>query len=55
MESFTRAVEIVLKDGWLRDAPHYRLDAAVWKVAAQACGYVQSRRAISHELLAAAA
>jgi len=55
MESFARAVEIVLKDGWLRDAPHYRPNAAVWSVATQACGYIQSRRAISQELLAAAA
>ena len=53
MESFVRAVEIVLKDGMLRDAAGYRPDAATWKAAVQACGYIQSRRAISHEVLAA--
>ena len=55
MESFVRAVEIVLKDGWLRDATGYRPDTATWNAAAQACGYIQARRAISQELLADAA
>ena len=55
MESFVRAVEIVLKDSMLRDATGHRPDAATWNAAAQACGYIQARRAISHELLADAA
>lgn len=55
MESFTRAVEIVLKDSELRDAPGYRPDAALWQVAVRSCGYIQSRQAVSQELMAAAA
>ncbi|MBW8831468.1 MAG: hypothetical protein JF606_19030 [Burkholderiales bacterium] len=55
MESFARAVEIVLKDGTTRDAAGYRPDAATWYAAAQASGYIQARRAISQEILAAAA
>ena len=55
MESFARAVEIVLKDGMLRDGPGYRPDAATWHVAAQASGYIQVRRATSEALLADAA
>ena len=55
MESFTRAVEIVLKDSALRDAPGYRPDAALWQVAVRSCGYIQSRQAMSQELMAAAA
>ena len=46
--------EIVLKDGTLRDSPGYRPDAAAWNNAAQMCGYIQSRRALSAELLDAA-
>ncbi len=55
MESFTRAVEMVLKDSELRDAPGYRPDAAMWNLAARNCGYIQSRQAVSRELMAAAA
>jgi thymidine kinase len=55
MESFARAVEIVLKDGMLRDAAGCRPDAVIWYAAAQASGYIQARRAISQEILAAAA
>ena len=36
MESFARAVEIVLKDSELRDAPGYRPEAAQWGVAVRA-------------------
>jgi len=43
MESFARAVEIVLKESELRDAPTYRPDAALWSVAVRSCGYIQSR------------
>jgi len=50
MESFARAVEIVLKESALRDAPGYRPDAALWGVAVRSCGYIQSRRAVSEEL-----
>ena len=50
MESFARAVEIVLKDSELRDAPGYRPDAALWTVAIRSCGYIQSRQAVSEEL-----
>jgi hypothetical protein len=55
MESFARAVEIVLKDSMLRDAPAYRPDATLWSVAVQACGYIQARRAVSHDVQAVAA
>ena len=55
MESFTRAVEIVLKDSELRDAPGYRPDAALWNVAVRSCGYVQSRQAVSAELMTSVA
>ena len=55
MESFARAVEIVLKDSELRDAPDYRPAPALWNVAVRSCGYIQSRQAVSSELLAAPA
>ena len=54
MESFARAVEIVLKDSELRDAPGYRPDAALWTVAIRSCGYIQSRQAVSEGLAAVA-
>ena len=38
----------------LRDAPGYRPDAALWNVAVRSCGYIQSRQAMSQELMAAA-
>ena len=47
MESFVRAVELVLKDSMLRDATGHRPDAATWNAAAPACGYIQTLRAIS--------
>ena len=55
MESFTRAVEIVLKDSELRDVAGYRPDVALWEMAARNCGYIQSRQAISAELMTSAA
>ena len=55
MESFTRAVEIVLKDSELRDGAGYRPDAALWEMAVRSCGYIQSRQAISAELMTSAA
>jgi hypothetical protein len=50
MDSFARAVEIVLKESELRDAPGYRPDPAMWNLAVRSCGYVQSRQAVSSEL-----
>ena len=50
MDSFARAVEIVLKDSELRDAPGYRPDPALWNVAIRSCGYIQARQALSEEL-----
>ena len=47
MESFARAVEIVLKDSeTLQRAP----DATVWASAVRRCGYIQSRMAVGEEL-----
>lgn len=54
MDSFARAVEIVLKESELRDASNFRPDAAIWNLAVRSCGYVQARQAVSSELLAAA-
>ena len=53
MDSFARAVEIVLKESELRDASNFRPDAAIWNLAVRSCGYVQARQAVSSELLAA--
>jgi len=50
MESFVRAVEIVLKDSELKDGAQYRPDPALWAYAVRQCGYVQSRRETSHVL-----
>lgn len=47
MDSFARAVEIVLKDSELRDASDFRPVAATWDVAARSCGYLQARQAVS--------
>ena len=55
MESFTRAVEIVLKDSALHDAPGCRPDPALWDVAVRSCGYIQSRQAVGNALAAMAA
>ena len=43
MESFTRAVEIVLKESLLRDSPTFRPPAALWTRAVRDSGYVQTR------------
>jgi hypothetical protein len=51
MESFTRVVEIVLKESLLRDAPGYRPEPDLWKAAIRSCGYVQARQAVSAELM----
>ena len=53
MESFARAVEIVLKDSALRDAPAYRPEETLWNSAARSCGYIQSRQATSEGFAAA--
>ena len=53
MESFARAVEMVLKDSELRDGPNYRPDPALWNVAVRSCGYIQARQAVCDELAAA--
>ena len=50
MESFTRAVEIVLKDSNLRDAPGYQPEAAMWDLAVRSSGYIQARQAVSSTL-----
>ncbi|MFM0007979.1 ATP-binding protein [Paraburkholderia dipogonis] len=51
MESFVRAVEIVLKDSNLLDAPGYCPDEALWAHAVRRCGYVQSRHATGRVLV----
>jgi hypothetical protein len=51
MESFARAVEIVLKDSELRDAPGYCPDASLWAHAVWHSGYVQSRHATGRVLV----
>ena len=53
MDSFARAVEIVLKEGEMRDASNFRPDSALWNLAVRSCGYIQARQAVSGELLAA--
>ncbi len=50
MESFTRAVEITLKESWVRDVPEYRPSADMWRSAVLNCGYIQARQALSEEL-----
>ena len=52
-DSFARSVKIVLKEGELQDTAHFRPDGAMWSMAVRSCGYVQSRQAVSSELLAA--
>lgn len=47
MESFTRAVEIMLKDSELQDSPTYRPSADLWASAVRNSGYVQARVATS--------
>ncbi len=48
-----RAVEIVLKDSELMDAPGYCPEPALWMHAAHQCGYIQSRHATGHVLATA--
>ncbi|MGZ9709209.1 AAA family ATPase [Glaciimonas sp. GNP009] len=52
MESFTRAVEIVLKDAAIHDAPAYRPPPALWEQAIRHSGYTQIRIATSRLKLA---
>jgi hypothetical protein len=54
MESFARAVEIVLKDSELRDARGYGPETVLWQHAVRHCGYVQSRHATGRVLASAA-
>jgi hypothetical protein len=53
MESFVRAIEIVLKESELKDAPDYCPEAALWTYAVHHCGYVQSRHATGRTLATA--
>ncbi|KML38956.1 hypothetical protein VL15_38675 [Burkholderia cepacia] len=53
MESFARAVEIVLKDSELQDAAGYCPAPALWAHAVHQCGYVQSRHATGRVLVTA--
>lgn len=53
MESFARAVEIVLKDSEVKDDPGYRPDPPLWAHAVRHSGYVQSRHATGRVLVAA--
>ena len=50
MEPFTRAVEIVLKDSALHDAPGWQRDPGLWAMAVRSSGCIQSRQAISNSL-----
>lgn len=51
MESFARAVEVVLKDSELMDAPGYCPDQSLWAHAVRRSGYVQSRHATGRVLV----
>ncbi|NUX57903.1 ATP-binding protein [Paraburkholderia youngii] len=53
MESFSRAVEIVLKESEIRDGPGYCPEPALWTHAVQHCGYIQSRHATGRVLATA--
>ncbi len=53
MESFVRAVEIVLKESEIKDAPGYCPEPALWTHAVQHCGYIQSRHATGRVLATA--
>jgi hypothetical protein len=50
MESFTRTVEIVLRESYLRDTPTYAPPEELCSSAVRSSGYVQSRRATSSAL-----
>jgi len=54
MESFARAVEIVLKDSELRDDRGYTPEVVLWDHAVRHSAYVQSRHATGRVLVAAA-
>ena len=54
MESFARAVEIMLKGCWDGGAKHERPDQSRWVTAVKACGYVQARLAVRKEMAPAA-
>ena len=54
MESFARAVEIMLKGCWDADAKDERPDQDRWVAAVKACGYVQARLAVRKEMAVAA-
>lgn len=47
MESFARAVEIVLKEAHGLDSNADSPDPAIWRAAVLNCGYTQSRQALS--------
>jgi hypothetical protein len=53
MESFARAVEIVLKESEIKDGPGYCPEAALWTHAVHHCGYIQSRHATGRVLATA--
>ncbi|TCG00938.1 hypothetical protein BZM26_09175 [Paraburkholderia strydomiana] len=53
MESFARAVEIVLKESEIKDAPGYCPEPVVWTHAVHHCGYIQSRHATGRVLATA--
>ncbi|CDF34487.1 unnamed protein product [Chondrus crispus] len=50
MDSFARAVEIVLKEGNGLDGSGNSPDPAIWRAAVQNCGYTQARQALSEVL-----
>lgn len=50
MESFTRAVEIVLKESELQDRPDFRPSREMWRHAVRNSGYVQARVATARIL-----
>jgi hypothetical protein len=53
MESFTRAVEIVLKESEIHNAAGYRPSSEMWAQAVRSCGYVQARVATGRIMSAA--
>ena len=53
MVSFTRAVEIVLKESEMHDAAGYRPTSEMWAQAVRSCGYVQARVATGRIMSAA--
>ena len=50
MESFARAVEIVLKEGHDLDRSGNPPDPGLWRAAVQSSGYTQSREAVADVL-----